>query len=160
MFYVFAWWRLCVCIQAACKSLVICYLCILHKCHLKGTCAHTQGHADTHTQSGSCCVLHEQVNQAPTSKSNTRAPPTASASSVPRPLVLRQPDELWENNSRRWLYTYSVQLISIPSIKFQSNLSLWTLVSGWGKANPDRANKAAAVWPCLAAWYNVSCDES
>lgn len=79
----------CVCIQRACKSLVICHLCILHKCHPKGMCAHTHiPHTRTHR--GSCRVLHEQVSQTPAPKSNTRAPPTASASSVPLPLLFRQ----------------------------------------------------------------------
>ncbi len=41
----------CECIQRACKSLVIHHLCILHKCHLKGMCAHTH----THTQRQLSC---------------------------------------------------------------------------------------------------------
>lgn len=114
-------------------------------------CVRMHTHKRTHWQLA--CVLHEQVSQAPTSKSNTRAPPTATASSVPLPLVVQHTKHQQE--------AVRVQrLISTHSIKFQSNLSHWTLASDWGKANRDRANKAAAVRPCLAAWNNVSCDES
>lgn len=132
------------CVYRRPVNLVICYLHVLHEHHPKGMCA------CTHTHKSNCSVLHKQVNQAPTSKSNTRAPPTASASSVPLPLLFRQPSELWENTSRRQLSVYSEQFISTHTIKFQSNLFHWTLLSDGKEANPGRSNKAAAaglVWP-------------
>lgn len=143
--------RACVCVQRACKSLVICYLCFLHKCHLRGMCAHA--HAQTHTLAAVVSSMSRWVklqHQNPTQELHLLLLPPL----CPFRLLFSTP-----NTSRR-LSVYSERHISTHSIKFQSNLSHWTLASDWGKANRDRANKAAAVRPCLAAWYNVSCDES
>lgn len=140
----------CVCIERACKSLVICYLCIFHKCHPKGMCIHTHVQLLCPSRAG-----ESSSNIKIQHKSSTYCKCLLCA-----PSSFRQLGELWENTSKRRLSMCGAQLISTRSIKFQSYLSHWALASDCGIANPDRTNKAAAVRPCLAALYNVSCDES
>lgn len=92
----FDWWG--VFIQWACKSLVIRHLSISHntlwqKMLLHMSCTHT-------AEAAVVFSTHRQVNQAPTSKFNTRAPPTASPPFVPLPSLFHQPVKLREKNHR------------------------------------------------------------